>query len=674
MSASSRKSSVQRPATAVVRLNAGSGYEFGRPHLPTAHPNSRGSKISSKSERCRSLPDQAPPPTADFCHEAVKVPEELAHLLPIGSNIEKGRHDIAISPSMTVSGAHSPYSERGRFERSWDRAGSNSSAEDILSLQRLRSNSGLSLHTNSSALRRYTDYNADGSTRLPPTDEHFNPDGQYGVELDDSQNSLPGIDGAPAAPKLLSWEMVEAVFNNPEARERLMEYTHMYGGTENLEFLQRVEQYNKALHSVTALMANISTTFTCMTAKKPLNLPPQLSRSLNADIKHVSSSILPGLEMLYSDVNSYIKERVLRDIYPNFVQHQLAICMKSSLGAVSAVAANTTFSFKGLGSAFCLTDPYRPDNPVVYASDAFAHVLGYNRSEDIPRTGLFFRGPELDNGDSFVEDLILTSNHRNNRPFWSLVSGCPLKTASGRVRFVLSGLVDVSEAIKSQTDIVNVMSAISPPNAVLSPGMGLRSSSTIAFSSLPILNLLGLGPAAQEAVMYHDVFAVLSELAGSPSISPVFRAKVRQHMAMSEPACLEFSIPASGIPAPGAFSAGLGPGLASPTSCQTSGDESSTSTTSRRSSLLLSGRSKRDSMNEEKLSSPGDHSKAPESRWSGSSGGHRCRSGTYDGQATVERRVEQARLQRLVSHWTPLKDADGTVAWVILVISPVVEL
>lgn len=196
----------------------------------------------------------------------------------------------------------------------------------------------------------------------------------------------------------------------------------------------------------------------------------------------------------------------------------------------------------------------------------------------------------------------------------------------------------------------------------------------IAFSSLPILNVLGLGPAAQEAVMYHDVFAVLSELAGSPSISPVFRAKVRQHMAMSEPACLELSVPASGVPVAGAFSAGLGAGLASPTNCQTSGDESSASTTSRRSSVLLGSRSKRDSMNEDSLGSPGDHSKASESRWSGSSGGHRCRSGTYDGQATAERRGEQARLQRLVSHWTPLKDADGTVAWVILVISPIVEL
>ena len=616
-------------------------------------------------------------------------------------------------------------------------------------------------------------------------------------------------------------------------------------------------------------MANISMTYTCMTATVPLNLPPKLSRSLNADVKHVSRSILPGLEMLFGDVNTHIKERVLRDIYPSFAKRQLAFRMKTSLGAASVGAAQTPFQFEGLGQAFCLTDPYRPDNPVVYASDAFAHVLGYNRSEDIPRTGRFFRGPEMTNGDSFVEDLVLTRNHRDNRPFWSLVSGCPLKTANGRVRFVLSGLVDVTDAVKSKDDIVRAMSAEVPAAAVPSPGMGMNSLDTVgnhrfleekkakddqrvlthssqtithedevevpsttytasttskvsksdkttsksffnpfsrkrrtdnatsppsrdepatsstsfmtnlplrsfnkaalspslsispttsptspsippslddkmsiysrfmvlqfvpgssqgqpqqdysrptsppvarrnsrygsfsastpspssvsrlkvAFSSLPLLDLLGLGPAAQEAVMYHDVFAVLSELAGSPSITPVFRANVRQRIVTSESASLELSIPASGMPAPGAFSAGLGAGLASPNNYHSTGSdlETGASPPSRRSSLLLSGRSKRDSVDEEAFGAAYDFANttttttttttkpSSESRWPGPSSGRRRRSGTYDRPGTSERRGMPPRMQRLMSHWTPLKDVDGTVAWVILVMSPIVE-
>ncbi|CAK7213102.1 hypothetical protein SBRCBS47491_001688 [Sporothrix bragantina] len=819
MSTSSRKSSIQRPASAMAKSNgASSGYDYGRPPMPTTHQSSRSTKAANKSERRRSLPASSSQPMSTDAHELARLPDELAHLALNATLYERRRTNGVMSPSMTISSARSTHSDRGGHERSRgrDRDNSITSAEETLSLHRLRSNSGLSLHTNSAALRRYTDYNADGSTRLPPTDERFDSDGRYGEELNDGRNGSPGVSGTPTTPKLLSWEMVSAILDDPMARQRLMEYTRSYGGAENLDFLEKVEQYNKALHSVTALMANISTTFTCMTATEPLNLPPQLSRSLNADVKHVSSSILPGLEMLFGDVNTHIKERVLRNIYPSFAKRQLAFRMKTSLGAASAGAAHTPFRFEGLGQAFCLTDPYRPDNPVVYASDAFAHVLGYNRSEDIPRTGRFFRGPELSNGDSFVEDLVLTRNHRDNRPFWSLVSGCPLKTASGRVRFVLSGLVDVTDAVKSQGDIVRAMSAETPTAATPSPSMGFSSLNTmnreieppaayapstrskvsksdktssksffnpfsrkrrtdnnvaappsrdesatgfnfmtdmpprsvqaalspqmsvspsvvpslddktsiysrfmvlqfvpgsshgqdysgtstppisrrnsrygsyasptppassvsrlkIAFSSLPMLDLLGLGPAAQEAVMYHDVFAVLSELAGSPSITPVFRANVRQRIVTSESASLELSIPASGIPAPGAFSAGLGAGLASPTNYQTGSDESGASTASRRSSLLLSGRSKRDSADEENIGASWDYTKAPESRWPGSTSGRRRRSSTYDRPPTSERRGGSARMQRLMSHWTPLKDVDGTVAWVILVMSPVVE-
>ncbi|ERT03256.1 hypothetical protein HMPREF1624_01562 [Sporothrix schenckii ATCC 58251] len=865
MSSSPRKLSIQRPASALAKPSSVLDYQNARQPvaLPTPPPSARSTKsASNRSERRRSLPAQAPSssgsavstPIDAYAYALAKQPDELVHLDISGTLYERRRSSGPMSPTMSMSSVQSATSERGyernsRGDRGRDRDGEQartrsiaSSAEETLSIHRLRSNSGLALHTNSAALRRYTDYNADGSTRLPPTDERFDSDGRFGEETGDGGNRAPGaVAGTPTTPKLLSWETVRAVLDDPVARQRLMEYTRSVGGAENLDFLEMVEQYNKALHSVTALMANISTTYTCMTATEPLNLPQPLSKSLNADVKHVSKSILPGLEMLFGDVNAHIQERVVRNMYPDFVKRQLMFRMKNSLGASSAGAASTPFRFEGLGQAFCLTDPYRPDNPVVYASDSFAKVLGYNRSEDIPRTGRFFRGPEVSNEDAFCEDLVLTRNHRDNRPFWSLVSGCPLKTASGRVRFVLSGLVDVTDAVKTRGDIVSALSAAAPAALQPAPSHGLTmpvhrdvnrpmgtitashvasgrpplskqdktekpssksffnpfsrkkrtdtsaapsargesaarfnlgsdvvSRSTppvqspmttaaapqinlsppatpslddttsmyarfmvlqfvpgsshgpdysnpmppplpsssrrnsrygssagvtsalhpsasasvsrlkVAFSSLPMLDLLGLGPAAQEAVMYHDVFAVLSELAGSPSITPVFRANVRQRVVTSESASLELSIPASGVMAPGAVSAGLGAGLASPANASGGGgDESGASTASRRSSLLLSGgRSKRDSMDDEGMSS-WDGSRVSDGRWPPSS--RRKRSGTYErpGTGSGERRgggvSAPPRLQRLMSHWTPLKDVDGTVAWVILVMSPVVQ-
>ncbi len=801
-------------------------------------------KTTSRSERRRSLPAPGVAQPPDISAKPA-LPELPRLSLSARSLYERRRTSGVTSPTLTLSGARSLYAA-SEVSRSRSIAG----GDEVFSIHRLRSNSGLSLHTNSAALRRYTDYNADGSTRLPPTDELRDSNGQYGDALSDSRTiTSPGISSTPTAPGPFSWETVRAVLDDPVARQRLWEYSRVHGGAENLEFLDRVgirmssdqseatsplthasyqaEQYNKALHNVTALMATISTKFTSMTATEPLNLPPHLAKSLNGDVKHVSSSILPGLEMLFGDVDVYIKDRIVRQIYPDFAKRQLMQRMKASLGAASAGAARSPFAFGGLGSAFCLTDPYRPDNPIVYATENFAHVMGYSRTEDIPRNIRFFRGLDQVDNEAFTEELVLSRNIRENRLFWSLVTMYPLKTSNSRVRFLLCGMVDITDAIKTTDDLLLALSiptspfasssslgrygvstasgddiggpfdttsatrsyaakfekatprsffnnpfsrrrrtevgtaglprmvdrvsprlfssadaALRPPRSssqqngltlpnlqtcpcpvlddkhsvysrymVLqfvpwsshgpepapptrpalprrgsrfgnSPAAPIPQASSavsrlkVAFTSLPMLELLGLGPAAAEAVLYHDIFAVLSELAGSPSITPVFRASVRQRIVTSESASLEICVPANGTAAPGVFSGGLGAGLASPmtSSVGDGGNEPATSHFARRSSVLLGGRAKQNQQDEDTGSSDWD-SKPSEGWWSGASGSRRRRSGTFERPPTGERKGSgPGKMQRLMSHWTPLKDIGGSVAWVMLVMSPVVDL
>ena len=222
----------------MAKPNGVSGSEhYPPPMLPSLNQTVRSAKTSTKSERRRSLPAQAPLPASTDAHELAKLPEELAHLA-FKTNLCENRRpsNSVMSSASTISSARSTHSDRGHSdrggrERGGDRRASN--AEDTLSIHRLRSNSGLSLHTNSAALRRYTDYNADGSTRLPTTDEGFAPDSHHGEASDD-------VSGTPTTPKLLSWEMVSAILDDPVARQRLIDYTRLYGGTENLDFLEQV--------------------------------------------------------------------------------------------------------------------------------------------------------------------------------------------------------------------------------------------------------------------------------------------------------------------------------------------------------------------------------------------------------------------------------------------------
>src|SRR3569833_216677 len=537
----------------------------------------------------------------------------------------------------------------------------------------------------------------------------------------------------------------------------------------------QIQDYNKAINKVTSAIATISTSFTSITATTPLRLPPQLSRSVNADVKHISSSILPGLEFLFAETKSYIEQRIMKEIYPEFVKHQLSLCMKTSLSGARATATAFNFAYPGLGDSFCITDPYKADNPIVYASEGFINATGYSRSEVIPRNCRFLQGPLTDGAAvlrikeaifSKTETVDLVLNYRKDgQPFWNLLFVCPLKATNGKVRFYLGGQINVSETIGSHKDVLRILNYgsadaagtselmdpvplspleplsslltadssrksrrlergssirrrdrsaqskppnsskssffnpfrkqpqqnhhqplldppasptyISPPpsrqGAVMSRG-GANASTTgleqmlnsrsaaqhlslatqmddfyatysrfmvlqfvpsssyahahrrgapptssrlkVTFCSRAALDAIGLGPGAHEAVLYHDIFSVLSELAGSPSVTPAFKAAVRDRGCVGDAVSLEMLIPAP---------TGLGSGA-------------------RKGSIITLG---------------------------GGAGG---RGGDDGGRKMSDgfSKDKGLRTSRLMSHWTPLKDGEGTVCWVVLVVTPAV--
>jgi phototropin len=541
---------------------------------------------------------------------------------------------------------------------------------------------------------------------------------------------------------------------------------------------QQLEEYQRSVNAVISSIAIISTSFTSIAAATPLNLPPHLSRSLNADVKHISRSILPGLEILFAETKTFVEQRVMKEIYPEFVKHQLSICMRNSLSATRATASTFNFEYPGLGDAFCLTDPYKADNPIVVASDGFVNCSGYSRPEIIPRNCRFLQGPRTD-GQTVKrmklsisqnrESVDLVLNYRKDgQPFWNLLYICPLKGPNGKVRFFFGGQINVSETIGSHKDVLQILNGAPPPlkrpeskaaepagldsptaepvavrkSRKLERGGSIRSrtrvdenrhdrsekvSSAISFRnpfrrhndqlqspppsrqgpaptmlnrlendstpgleqtlysrsmtnhlslstqidefcavysrfmllqfvpttsygdvvpvrgrnhagarlkvgfcSTAVLETLGLSPGAQEAVLYHDVFSVLSELAGSPSITSIFRHTVRERLCLGESVSLELlvSSAADEAGAPGSGGSGRKGSIIALGSRSRGGDDKS---------------SKRRSQNVEKLMERRTHAE------SGSPG-----------------------RQRLMSHWIPLKDAEGSVVWVVLVVTPVV--
>ena len=105
-------------------------------------------------------------------------------------------------------------------------------------------------------------------------------------------------------------------------------------------------------------------------------------------------------------------------------------------------------------TSFVITDPSFLDNPIVYASEGFCYLTGYNKEEIENRNCRFLQGPETDMeevayikqaiSDSQEVRTIIRNYKQNGTPFWNLLQISPLRDIHGNVSLIIATLVEVS--------------------------------------------------------------------------------------------------------------------------------------------------------------------------------------------------------------------------------------
>ncbi|KAL8362573.1 hypothetical protein RB601_008090 [Gaeumannomyces tritici] len=403
--------------------------------------------------------------------------------------------------------------------------------------RRLRSNSGLSLHTNPAALRQYTDYGSDGTpvrsefavewgaidsvSGSPPGST---PGSRMSVASMPPLTGRNGADGSASpcpGPDIFGKEVMQMVLKNPEASDQLLQFAETRKSAEGMEFLMKLKEYAHCVNAVTSSMAAISSTFMSVAAPSPLRLPHQTSRVLNADVKHVAISILPTLETLFADARAHVEHRIARELYPAFVRTQLALATSVALATeVRHSARHFDPRFPGLADAFCLADPLQFDCPVAFASDGMADLAGCATDEIVGRNCRFLQsrggsatagrqlhpstarlraamqavamaypaGAPVADSSSGILELVL--NYRRDadgtpQPFWNLIFVCPLTTATGRVAYYLGGQVNITEAVGTHKELLDILGCAGPPRPTTS-STG-RGSSEVGPTSSPLV-------------------------------------------------------------------------------------------------------------------------------------------------------------------------------------------
>jgi PAS domain S-box-containing protein len=101
-----------------------------------------------------------------------------------------------------------------------------------------------------------------------------------------------------------------------------------------------------------------------------------------------------------------------------------------------------------------ITNPRLPDNPVVFANDAFCELTGYGREEIIGRNCRFLQGPETDpetvrriraavDATEAIE-IDIRNHRRNGEPFWNRLLLAPVRDAAGQLTWFFASQVNVT--------------------------------------------------------------------------------------------------------------------------------------------------------------------------------------------------------------------------------------
>jgi PAS domain S-box-containing protein len=223
----------------------------------------------------------------------------------------------------------------------------------------------------------------------------------------------------------------------------------------------QVDKYNRLLDDVSQALGGIHAAYTSPDAPRQINISHYLTKKVSADIKQSTQFTLPALENIFVRAQEHVEKLLASDIYPRFVKHQI------TASATAALSAHRE-RFQGLGDCFCLTDPSKADNPILFASDGFVSVTGYTRKDIIPRNCRFLQGDLTDSLStsrlresirSCEETVELLLNYRKNGdPFWNLLYVSPLFNEKGEVSFFLGGQINCSTTIHSCTDVLRVLS------------------------------------------------------------------------------------------------------------------------------------------------------------------------------------------------------------------------
>ncbi|KXT18988.1 hypothetical protein AC579_8755 [Pseudocercospora musae] len=177
-------------------------------------------------------------------------------------------------------------------------------------------------------------------------------------------------------------------------------------------------------------------------------------------------------EVAKPTINSTLEEKanrafevLVQEDLPAYVAHTWIQVVSVSIQRriTGTLAPHLREASEGLAEVFCLTDPSRTDNPIVFASEEFTRTTQYGMNYAIGRNCRFLQGPRTDPHSVRRLAMAITSGRehtevflnyrRDGSPFMNLLMIAPLMDSRGKIRYFIGAQVDVSGLIKDCSEM-----------------------------------------------------------------------------------------------------------------------------------------------------------------------------------------------------------------------------
>ncbi|MGK7903601.1 MAG: response regulator [Hormoscilla sp.] len=121
-----------------------------------------------------------------------------------------------------------------------------------------------------------------------------------------------------------------------------------------------------------------------------------------------------------------------------------------------------------------VTDPTRPDNPIIYVNPGFENITGYTAAEAIGKNGRFLCGDKKDQ-DEFTEvrhaietgrscQVVLQNFRKNGKIFWNQLSISPVHDKNGKVTNFVEVITDISDRKEMEVALAKAKEAAEVAN------------------------------------------------------------------------------------------------------------------------------------------------------------------------------------------------------------------